>query len=72
VRDFGGEKNGEPREAAAEPGAAEAGAEEGARGVLPHAEPTPLAPALRRGTGLLLHGGALPQRSASRFQPTET
>jgi hypothetical protein len=52
------EYNGEPRAA---PGAAEAGSAEGAGGVLPHAEPTPRAPALCPGAGGLA-GGALPQR----------
>jgi hypothetical protein len=55
------EQNGEPRAAATEPGAAEAGGAEGAAGVLPHPESTPRASALRRGAGGLA-GGALPQR----------
>ena len=54
--------DGEPGAAAADAGAAEAGGAEGAGGVLPHAEPPPRAPALRRGAGGLA-GGALPQRS---------
>jgi len=57
-----GAENGEPRAAAAEPRAPEAGGgAEGAGGVLPHPEPPPRAPALRRGAAGLA-GGALSQR----------
>jgi hypothetical protein len=54
-------EDGEPGAAAAEPRAPEAGGAEGAGGVLPHPEPPPRAPALRRGAAGLA-GGALSQR----------